>query len=143
MSSILTKKRPVAIWIFSIIALIFGGLTIKSGGLVLFTDGEFHQQQGNFVPFVVWVNFISGFAYIVAAVGLFQMQRWAGYMAYLIAIVTALTYILFGMHVMNDGLYEMQTVIAMAIRTSLWVVISLVAYFQFMRRDELLIADHS
>ncbi len=128
-------KRPASIWMFSIIALIFGGLTIRSSGLVLFTTGEFHQQQGNFVPFVVWTNFICGFAYVTAATGLFLMKRWATYLAYFITLVTATAYIFFGMHVMNGGLYEMQTVVAMAIRTLFWTVISWLAYYYIMRPD--------
>ncbi|MCP4188464.1 MAG: hypothetical protein GY763_12750 [Gammaproteobacteria bacterium] len=126
-------KRAVSIWIFSIIALIFGGLTLRSSGLVLFTTGEFHQQQGNFVPFVVWTNFVCGFAYVIAATGLFLMKRWAAYLAYLIALVTAAAYTFFGMHVMNGGLYEMQTVVAMAIRTLFWTVISGLAYYYIIR----------
>ena len=125
-------KRPVGIWAISVIALIFGGLTIKSGGLVLFTDGEFHQQQGNYVPFVLWFNFFAGFAYIIAAIGLFKMSRWAGYLAYLIASATAIVFVLFGLHVMDGGLYEVKTVGAMSIRTIVWVVISVVAYFKIM-----------
>ncbi|MCW8887878.1 MAG: hypothetical protein OQK25_02320 [Gammaproteobacteria bacterium] len=128
-----TTKRPIAIWLISIIAIIFGGMTIKSGGLVLFTDGEFHQQQGNYVPFVVWFNFSAGFAYITAGIGLLLMKRWATYLAYLIAASTAVVFVLFGLHVMNGGLYEMQTVAAMTIRTTLWAIISLVAYFKIIR----------
>ncbi|MCP4488938.1 MAG: hypothetical protein GY820_16750 [Gammaproteobacteria bacterium] len=127
-------SRSISIWVFSITALIFGGLSIKSGGLVLFTTGEFHQQQGNYVPFVVWANFLGGFFYIIAAIGLFRLERWAGYIAYLIAIMTVIVYAWFAVHVMNGGLYEMQTVIAMAIRAALWVAISVLAYYKIMSR---------
>ncbi len=135
MSQVSKTKRPVSIWIFSIIALIFGGLTIRSSGLVLFTTGEFHQQQGNFVPFVVWINFICGFAYVIAATGLFLMKRWATHLAYLITLVTGTTYIFFGLHLMNGGLHEMQTIVAMAIRTLFWTAISGLAYYHIMRPD--------
>lgn len=73
MLSALTIKPPKEIWIVAIIALVFGALTVKAGGLVLFSEGEFHQLQGSFVPFVVWFNFIAGFAYIIAAIGIFCM----------------------------------------------------------------------
>ncbi len=126
-------KRPASIWMFSIIALIFGGLTIRSSGLVLFTTGEFHQQQGDFVPFVVWTNFICGFAYVITATGLFLMKPWATYLACLITLVTVTAYIFFGMHVINGGLYEMQTIVAMAIRTLFWTGISWLAYYHIMR----------
>ncbi len=135
MSQSLKPVRSISIWVFSAVAIIFGGLSIRSGGLVIFTTGEFHQQQGNFVPFVVWANFLGGFAYIVAAIGLLQLKRWAGFFAYLITSMTVVIYAAFVVHIMGGGLYEMQTVVAMAIRTTLWVAISLLAYFQIMRHE--------
>lgn len=128
MSSILSAKRPKEIWIVTIIALVFGALTIKAGGLVLFTEGEFHQRQGDFVPFVVWFNFIAGFAYITAAVGIFCMCAWSIQLSYAIATATAAFFILFGMHVIADGAYELQTVVVMTFRTLLWIVISFVVH---------------
>jgi hypothetical protein len=128
-----TTKRPLAIWIASIIALIFGAATLRSGGLVLFTEGEFHQQQGNYVPFVVWFNFIAGFGYIIAAVGLLALRRWSAYLAFLLAAATVVVFALFGLHVLNGGPHEMQTFGAMTIRTTVWVVISVVAHYQLIR----------
>ena len=133
MLSISTKKRPAVIWVVSLSALIFGILTIKSGGLVLFTEGAFHQQQGHFVPFIVWFNFIAGFAYIIAAIGLFRMTSWSSYLSYMIATATISIFILFGMYVISGGLYEMKTVGVMTVRTSFWMIISFVAYFQIAR----------
>ncbi len=134
MSQSAKPNRPILIWSFSIIAIVFGALSIRSGGLVLFTTGEFHQQQGNFVPFVVWANFLGGFAYIVAAIGLLRLQPWAGYLAYIIVSMTVVIYVAFAVHIMGGGSYEMQTIVAMAIRTALWVTIALLAYFQIMHR---------
>lgn len=45
----------------------FGLLTIKSGGSVLL-GGETARSAGNYVPFVVWFNFIAAFAYVAAGI---------------------------------------------------------------------------
>ncbi len=113
--------------LFAIIAVVFGMLTLKSGGMVLFTDGAAHQAAGNYVPFVLWFNFMAGFAYIVAGVGLWQQQPWAGKLAALIAVATIAVFVAFGLHVLNDGAYEMRTVVAMSVRSGLWVTIGLLA----------------
>lgn len=118
------------IWIVSIIALVFGALTIKAGGLILFSEGAFHQQQGNFVPFVVWFNFIAGFAYIIAAIGIFCMCAWSIQLSYAIATATASFFFLFGLHVIGGGPYELQTVVVMTVRTLLWIAISFVVYYK-------------
>ena len=43
-------NRSVGIWIITIIAVVFGLLTIKSGGTVLFVDGTFREDAGQYVP---------------------------------------------------------------------------------------------
>jgi hypothetical protein len=47
------SDRSTGIWIITVIAVAFGLLTIKSGGSVLFVDGTFREEIGNYVPFVV------------------------------------------------------------------------------------------
>jgi hypothetical protein len=51
--------RPLAIWIVAFIAMLFGILTVKSGGSVLFIDGIAREEAGNYVPFVLWFNFFA------------------------------------------------------------------------------------
>jgi len=124
----ISVKRPLLVWIMTIVALLFGVMTIKSGGTVLFVDGEFRQQAGNYVPFVVWFNFSAGFAYAIAGVGIWMRQRWAIWLAMLIAVSTLITFSLFGLHIFDGGLYEQRTVIAMSVRSMVWTVIAIFAY---------------
>ena len=41
--------------------------------------GAARQAAGHYVPFVLWFNFLAGFAYIVAGVGLWMRRRWAAW----------------------------------------------------------------
>lgn len=50
---------------------------------------------GNFVPFVVWFNFLAGFAYIAVGVGLWVRRRWAVLLAAALAAGTALLWLAF------------------------------------------------
>ena len=54
-------KRSRWIDALAISAVIFGLLTIISGGRTLF-DAEAQQRAGNYVAFVLWFNFVAGFA---------------------------------------------------------------------------------
>jgi hypothetical protein len=100
----------------ALIATVFGGMTLKSAYLVLFTTGALHQNAGNYVPLVVMFNGIAAFFYIAAGGGLFKAKQWAVKLAALIPASTLVVYGLFGLHVNNGGLYEMQTVVALAVR---------------------------
>jgi len=64
--------RPRLAWVraVGIFGALFGLLTIKEGGAVLFVDGAGRAAAGNFVPFVLWFNFLAGFVYVVAGIGL-------------------------------------------------------------------------
>jgi uncharacterized membrane protein (DUF2068 family) len=122
-----TKNRGLLIWAISLVAIGFGLLTIKEGGLTLSGDETAVREAGNYVPFVLWFNFVAGFAYFIAGIGLWLQQRWAVWLAVVIASATAITFAAFGAHVFFGGLYEKRTVIAMSLRTLVWVVIATVA----------------
>ncbi len=128
------QQRGLRIWAISLVAVGFGLLTIKEGGTILFGGETARTAAGNYVPFVLWFNFMSGFAYIVAGVGLWLQQRWAVWLAVGIAAAIAFTFAAFGVHVNSGGAYEQRTVIAMSLRTLVWVMIATLAAQTLRRR---------
>ena len=125
-------KRSIGIWVFSLLALVFGLMTIKSGGAVIFFDGEARQAAGHYVPFIVWFNFIAGFVYIIAAIFLWLQNRIATSLALFITITTLIVFTLFGLHIIDGGEYEMRTIIAMSLRSAIWVIISVYSWQYFL-----------
>ena len=128
------RKRPVWVWITAIIAVIFGVMTIKSGGSVLFINGEARQAAGNYVDFVLWFNFLAGFFYIAAGIGIWLEKSWAPILAITIATLTLLVFAAFGIHILNAGEYEQRTVAAMIIRSLLWSAIAVTSWRHLLRR---------
>ena len=109
-----TPQRGIRVWAISLVAVGFGLLTLKEGGTVLFGDEAARAAAGNYVPFVLWFNFLAGFAYVVAGAGLWLQQRWAVWLSAAIATATALTFAAFGVHIYSGGAFELRTVIAMS-----------------------------
>ncbi len=128
------RQRGFRIWAISLVAVGFGLKTIKEGGMILFGGEAAHTAAGNYVPFVLWFNFVAGFAYVVAGVGLWLQQRWAVWLAVAIAAATVLTFAAFGVHVYSGGAYEQRTVIAMSLRSLVWVTIAAIAWRGLLRR---------
>jgi len=108
----------------ALLAVAFGLLTLKEGGSVLFGSAA----AGAYVPFVLWFNFGAGFAYVVAGLGMGLRQRWAAPLAAMIAAATALTFAVLGVHIAQGGAFEMRTVAAMALRTTVWAVLAWLAF---------------
>lgn len=121
------KPRSKSLTIAAIVALIFGALTVFSGGRALFGGADAAAAVGNAVGFVLWFNFLAGFAYMLAGVGLFLQHRPAVWISIAIFVSTALVGLAFGYHVMQGGAYEMRTFGAMILRTGVWAIISVIA----------------
>lgn len=60
--------RPLSHSIASGVAVVFGLATVISGGRALFGGAD----MGAVVPFVLWFNFVAGFAYLLAGIGLWR-----------------------------------------------------------------------
>lgn len=126
--SMTSAPKPFWINIAAFFGVFFGGVTLYSGGSVLFIDGPAREAAGNYVPFVLWFNFLAGFAYIFTGIGLFLWRRWAVQLSALIAVSTLLIYVLFAVHIMTGGSYELRTIGAMSLRSFVWLLIAFLSY---------------
>ncbi|MBZ0129793.1 MAG: hypothetical protein K8F59_11825 [Rhodobacteraceae bacterium] len=113
--------------ILAALAAVFGILTIFSGGNVLFGPDEARAAAGNYVGFVLWFNFLAGWVYVLAAIGLWLGRAWALRLAALIAIATSLAALGFVAVALSGTAFEPRTVGAMAIRVTFWVVVAILA----------------
>lgn len=112
--------------VLALIAIVFGALTIFSGGRALFGDEQARAAVGNAVPFVLWFNFLAGFAYVATGVGLWKHRQWARVASIAIAACTAMIGVAFVVVVIQGSAYEMRTAAAMVLRLSLWSIIALI-----------------
>ncbi len=131
---LIKSDRTIVVWILTVIAVLFGLLTIKSGGQVLFGDSSYQKAAGNYVLFVVWFNFLAGFVYLVAGAGIWLRQRWAVWLSLFIVIATIIVFAFFGLHILEGGEYETRTVAAMSLRSLVWISIFTFYYRELIRR---------
>lgn len=125
-----TKSRPKWMMPLMIAAIVFGFATVISGGKSLFTEVG-SVAAGNYVPFVLWFNFVAGFAYIFAGVGMAQDRAWSMKLAVSIAAATCLVFVFFGIHIAMGGAYENRTAIAMVLRSGFWLIVARLLYLRF------------
>ena len=115
--------RTRSLTVAAIIAIAFGLLTIVSGGRALFGGAD----MGAVVPFVLWFNFLAGFAYVAAGLGLWFRTDWATVLSIAIALATAVVFAAFLWNVSKGVAFEARTMGAMGLRLVVWVIISIVA----------------
>lgn len=112
----------------ALLAATFGLVTLFSSGNVMFGADNARELAGAYVPFVVWFNFLAGFYYVLAGIGVWLGRTWAFGLSALIAAATAATALAFGIQVLQGSAFEMRTVGALALRTGFWAVIALSLY---------------
>jgi len=130
----LKSDKTIQIRIVTVIAVLFGLLTIKSGGQVLFGEISYQKAAGNYVLFVVWFNFLAGFLYIAAGAGIWMRRPWAVWLSLLISIATIIVFAIFGLHILEGGAYETRTCAAMSLRSLVWILISIFSYGGIIRQ---------
>jgi len=108
----------------AVVAIVFGALTVVSGGIALFGGAD----MGAVVPVVLWFNFLAGFAYIAAGLALWFKDRRAWWLSALILAATLVVLAYFVFHVAQGGAYEPRTVGALLLRSGVWAAIATVAY---------------
>lgn len=123
-----TPRADVLVKSLAVVAVLFGLLTVFSGGRTLFGGEAARLAAGVIVPFVLWFNFGAGFAYVACGWGLWGRRRWSVPLAVVIAVATGLVFAAFAVHALSGGAYEARTVGAMALRTLLWAGIAWTAH---------------
>jgi len=111
----------------ALLAMAFGALTTKEGGDVLFGQDAARAAAGDYVPFVLWSNFLLGFVYVASGLGLWLRRRWGELLAAFIVAATVASFAAFALHLALGGAYEVRTLVAMTIRTLVWAFIYLAA----------------
>ena len=119
---------PFWLRVAAVIGTLFGLLTIREGGAVIFGDDAARLAAGDYVSFVVWFNFLAGFAYVGAGLGLWFRRRWAARLALGIGVATLIAFAAFGWLVISGGAFETRTVIAMTLRSAVWFAIAAISW---------------
>ncbi len=118
------------------IATVFGAMTLISGGQALLLGPERGIDMGEVVTPVLVFNFVAGFAYVAAGVGIWRAWRWAAQLALVLAVLTVGMFAYLGVHILGGGSYETRTVVAMGFRAAFWALVAFVALRNVgIRRD--------
>jgi hypothetical protein len=116
-------SRPQSVTVGAVVAIAFGLLTILSGGRALFGGAD----MGAVVPFVLWFNFLAGFGYVLAGLGLWYRTVWSAGLSICVALATAAVFATFLWQVWTGTAYEARTMGAMGLRLAIWAILSIVA----------------
>ncbi|MCK7611107.1 hypothetical protein [Roseibium sediminicola] len=110
------SAKSKASLIAAVFAMLFGSATILSGGWVLFGGDGPRTAAGAVVDYVLWFNFLAGFGYVFAGIGILKRQRWTLWLALAVLTGTFIVFLVFLVHVLAGGAHEIRTFFALIFR---------------------------
>lgn len=122
------KKTFYVLLIFVITG--FGLLTLALSSSIFLDLFNIRAQEGNYVLFVVWANFICSILYLLAAYGLSKNRKWSISLLGISTLILIAALIGLFIYIDAGGLYETKTIGALSFRISLSFVFTGLAYLK-------------
>lgn len=126
--------KNVLTYLTIVLLIGFGLLTLFLSSSVIFDWFDIREKEGDYVPFIVWANFISSILYLIAAYGFLKYKKWTTNILGLSVIILILAYIGLFIYIKTGGIYETKTVYAMAFRITVSLVFTVISYFTITKK---------
>lgn len=124
------KKNKILLYAISLVLIAFAGSTLFMSSSVIFDWFGIREKEGDYVPFIVWTNFIAGFLYLIVAYGFLTTKRWTFWILAGTILLLMLALIFLLLYINRGGVYEMKTLGAMGFRIILTLIFSVIAYYK-------------
>ena len=116
-------------YISALLLAVFALLTLYLSSSIIFDLFGMRAKQGNYVSFVIWANFISGFLYLGAVYGFIKQKKWTFRVLMSVVFLLLITGIGLYFHIKSGGLYKTVTPKALLFRTGVSLFFSIIAIY--------------
>ncbi len=114
----------------------FGLLTLFLSTTVILDLVGMREKQGNYVLFVIWVNFFCGLAYVASGYGFLKAKKWTAYLLAISIVVLIATYISFTIYANSGGIHKEDTFSALKFRLGITTLFTLIATFTINKKSK-------
>lgn len=128
------KENRIFRYIIALTITAFALVTLFMSSSVIFDWFGIREMEGNYVPFIVWTNFIAAFLYLGSAYGLFKSKRWAFWVLMGTAAILFISLIGLFVHINLGRSFEMKTIGAMVFRIVLTIIFAAFVYYRTIKR---------
>ena len=120
-------------YIVGIVLGAFGLLTIFLSSSVILDLFGIREQEGNYVLFIVWTNFIASLLYLISTYGFFSKKKFTTKLLGFSTVLLFIAFIGLNYHINSGGIYELKTFKAMIFRTSITAIFTAISYYTITR----------
>lgn len=126
MNTMILKTSAITLGIFGLVSLFMtGSITFDLFGI--------RAKEGNYIPFIVAVNFICSILYLLASYGFFIKSRLAPFCLLIATIILISAYIALIFYIYSGGVCETKTVEVMLFRIAVTILFTGIAWYYITR----------
>ncbi len=114
--------------IFIFFMAFYGLITFFISTATLFNWFGIGDRHGDFVPLVVWANWVCSLLILASAYGLIAHKKWPPPVLFVAVALLIIAYGIFWIRVLAGKPYEVRTIIALPLRTIVTLFFTWVAY---------------
>lgn len=127
------KRNKMFRYLIAIVLIAFASATLFMSSSVIFDWFGIREKEGDYVPFIVWTNFIAGFLYLAAAYGLLKAEKWAFWILIGTTLFLAIALVVLALYINSGGAFELKNVGAMGFRIVLTIAFSVFAFYNLKK----------
>ncbi|MDP2688135.1 MAG: hypothetical protein Q8O62_12990 [Aequorivita sp.] len=122
------KKNKIFSYVIAITLIAFASVTVFMSSSVIFDWFGIREKEGDYVPFIVWTNFIAGFLYLISAYGLLKAQKWTFWVLTGATLLLIIALIVLALYINYGGVFELKNVGAMGFRIAITFTFTVIVY---------------
>ena len=130
-----TKMKSLKKYIPATILTAFGLLTLFLTTSIILDLFGVREKNVGYTPFVIWVNFFCGIAYLFAAYGFLKQKKETFKTLQFTVIALLITLIAFVVYINNGGIHKPDTFKALLFRITITSIFTFIAYFTINKKQ--------
>lgn len=123
----------------AVFMLLLGLVSLFMTTSIIFDLFHIRQMEGNYVPFIVYANFICSIIYLIASYGFFKEKRSTTAYLFVASSILIIAFIAFGIYILKGGIYETKTVKAMSVRTLITIAFTGIAWNYLSKKGKVIL----
>ncbi len=121
--------KKIIQYVTATVLVVFGLITLYLSTSIILDLFGVRAQEGIYVLFVVWANFLCSLMYLVAAYGFITVKKWTTKVLSISVVILISAFIGLLVHIQLGGIYKTETIYALIFRTSITLVFTAISYF--------------
>lgn len=115
----------------------FGFLALFLSISVIFDLFDFRSQEGNYVLFIGWINFISSLFYLFAAYGFIEGKKWTANLMGISSVMIILAFLGLLFHINSGCIYGNKVIGVMTFRIIVSIALTIFAHYSINEYSKL------